>query len=99
MSNNAAAITLGVWQGGTIAVDTAYRWEDTTQLVYEPFVGWSDGGAEPKLHGLLYDAMIVNGAGVTGETTFTFDGHTWIYLTDGPNAAHASTCALALVIA
>ena len=81
MMGSAAYSTLGglsSWQGGASNVDQHYRWEDNTVLAYEPLI--SGGVTEPKIHGQLYDACLVNGAR-TSETTFALDGHTWIALT------------------
>jgi hypothetical protein len=63
--------------------NAGYRWQDGSLHQMEAIVGWAEsgGGALCAFKGQLWDAMIVSGQAV-GETTITFDGHTFIAITD-----------------
>jgi hypothetical protein len=102
--NSVTAATTGlmlqVWQGGAQNADQAWRWEDGSLPVIEALVaGPIPGDGEHKIIGQLYDAVIVGGNTLTGESTFTMDGHTWLVVTDTPNPSVGATAQLALAIA
>ncbi len=62
----------------------SYEWEGGRRSETEPIVGWSpdsSASTRAKKKGLLWDAMIESGL-ADGETTITFDGHTFIAITD-----------------
>lgn len=83
-SSNDGGPSIGMWQGGSPSSSTtAYRWNDGTLPAYEPLVVWSPTlvNNEAKIQGQLYDAMVMNDSW-SGETAITYDGHTWIAITD-----------------
>lgn len=83
-SSNDGAPMIGIWQGGYHASGTTgFRWNDGTLPAYEPLVGWAPTGlgGEGKFQGQMYDALVLNDAW-NSESTITYDGHTWIALTD-----------------
>lgn len=93
-------ISIVVLQGGNVSGDSHYRWEDTTLLLYEPLVGWATGSAtgnEGRIKGQLWDAMVVSGVW-TSETVVSFDGHTWIAITDSANTVSNETQTLFIAI-
>jgi hypothetical protein len=72
------------WQGGYTGDTTSwYRWQDGTLPAYEPLVLWSTTGvgAEAKIQGQMYDAMVMNDAWGS-ESAISYDGHSWIAVTD-----------------
>ncbi len=86
-SNQDGGPSINVWQGGYNAQSTSsYRWSDGTLPAYEPLMCWGQAGVstEAKIQGILYDAMVLNDAFIS-ETVITYDGHTWIALTDQAN--------------
>jgi hypothetical protein len=92
---------LCVFQGGLSSQDQGFRWDDGTFTVIEPIVAWATGSVqtnEARLKGQLFDAMIVAGSW-TAESTISFDGHTWMAITDTPTVSVAATCTLFLAVA
>jgi hypothetical protein len=98
---NSSGICINVWQGGLNSGDSMYRWADDTFPVYEPLIGWSavSSAAEGKIRGQLYDALVLNSASQTSEGTFSFDGKTWMVITDAPTTGTRGTAALCLAVA
>jgi len=99
-SAQVGAVGIPVLQGGNNAGDSHYRWEDSTLLLYEPLVGWATGSAssnEGRIKGQLWDAMVVSGTW-TSETTVSFDGHTWIAITDSAATGIGTTDTLFIAI-
>lgn len=94
-------VNIPALQGGNpSSTDGAYRWEDTTLLLYEPLIAWATGSSianESRIKGQLWDAMIVS-AQWTGETVVSFDGHTWIAITDSASANSSSLATLFVAI-
>lgn len=89
-SSQNGGLGMVVLQGGYVAGSSFYRWEDTTLLLYEPLVGWATGSAignEGRIKGQLWDAIVVSGAW-TSETTVTFDGHSFLAITDSAPSAN-----------
>lgn len=86
-SGSGNMMNLAVWEGGPnsgTSGDQAYRYQDSSYLMYEPFLSWptgSSGSNESKLKGQIYDAMIINGTW-SGETTVSMDGHLWMSFTN-----------------
>ncbi len=83
---------------GTAGGVLPYRWLDDSRFLHEAWVAWSStSGAtgESKFVGQLHDAAIMTGTG-TGESTVSFDGHTWILITDVDGAAPFGTLAIAI---
>lgn len=63
------------------------KWQDDSYFQSEAVMGWSPDSTTSSItsrwKGQLYDGMILTGASaVVGESTVTFDGHTWIAITD-----------------
>jgi hypothetical protein len=68
---NAAGRSSAAWQGGE-------------RHQAEALIGWSSGSANSNqwaIKGQVWDAMILSGQ-ANGETTITYDGHTFIAITD-----------------
>lgn len=61
------------------------QWQDDSYFQEEAVIGWSPDSTTTtiagKWKGQLYDALVL-AARVDGESTITFDGHTWIAITD-----------------
>lgn len=96
--NQFGQVQLAAWQGG-YSTD-GYRWEDTSLLLFEPLVGWSDTptfGVTTTARGQLYDAVIVNGT-FNGEALVQFDGHTWLAITDLAAAGNVAIGTLFVVV-
>lgn len=65
-------------------VQGCYRWQDNSNQQIEPLIAWSSSSSqsgETKIVGILSDAMVVGGAYV-GESTISFDSHTWRAITN-----------------
>lgn len=96
----AAGPTLSWWQGTRSAFDDGFQWADGTLPVYEALVAFGITATtdSAKLRGQLYDAMVINGQW-TSESTFSFDGHSWLTITDDSNATLlGATASLVLAI-
>lgn len=101
-TNTASGVPcIGIWQGGLTASDLDYRWEDNTLPIYESLLAWGTGGSsalEAKIKGQMYDTAVVNGQWA-GETQITFDGHTWLAITDQAGASLSATATLFVAVA
>jgi hypothetical protein len=69
-----------------------FRWVDGSDVVAEAILGWNlspgdfSTGTTRVFRGQLYDAVIIGtNAGYTTETTFSFDGHTYMAITNAYN--------------
>ncbi len=62
---------------------SARRFLDDSYFVSDPWLAMdtTSFASEGKVVGMLWDSMIVTNYGLTPDTTFTFDGHTWYVLT------------------
>jgi hypothetical protein len=96
-----SGVCINVWQGGQNSGDSMYRWGDDTMPIYEPLIGWSavSNASEGKIRGQLYDALVLNSASLVSEGTFSFDGKTWMVITDAPTTGARGTATLCLAVA
>jgi hypothetical protein len=92
-------LSIPVWQCGYISTDNSYRWSNGALPIIEPFLAWGTTGvaAEARLKGQLYDAALLSGQW-SGEGTVSFDGHTWLILTNGPTVNMNATAVLILAV-
>lgn len=92
--------SIACWQGGNHALgNNSYRWGDGTLPAYEPLLCFSlVGSGESKIYGQLYDALVMNEAW-NSETSISYNGHTWLALTDQSTAGQASRNSLFLAVA
>jgi hypothetical protein len=87
MSSQLGGASILPWQGGYRQngnLLSGYRWEDGTQLAYEPLLCWGTAGSinsESRIKGQFYDSVLVSGSWAS-EATISLDGHSWIALTD-----------------
>lgn len=62
------------------------KWQDGSYPQVEAIIGWSADSSTTSvpcaLKGQLYDGMLLTSLQAAGESTITFDGHTWIAITD-----------------
>jgi hypothetical protein len=66
----------------TANIGVAWQGGDRHQM--EALIAWAPGStstSSPTIKGQLFDAIVLSGK-ATGESTITFDGHTWIAVTD-----------------
>jgi hypothetical protein len=101
MSSQLGGPSIPIWQGGYrqsgSANEVAYRWEDQTQMAYEPLVSWGTGGStglEGRIKGQIYDGVVISGSW-TSESSISLDGHTWLALTDQAGAGSGEIASLA----
>jgi hypothetical protein len=88
-----------VSQGGdNITTDGNFRWYDGSYQVTEALIGWSAAStsSESKIKGQIWDAIIVSGSWA-GESSITYDGHTFMCITDNPTTV--SGCLASLFVA
>jgi hypothetical protein len=96
---NSGYCSLATLYGGPGAsTDANYVWADGTPTVIEPIIGWGGTITTPGRHqGQLWDAIVVSGL-YAGDQVITFDGHTWINITDTPGVNGSNLACLFVAI-
>lgn len=87
-------------QSGSNSSTVPFEWEGAPRLAAEALVGWSPDGStntRPKYKGQLWDAMIIGGQ-FDGESTITYDGHTFIAITDMATADYRGSGTLFIAV-
>lgn len=77
-------ITATQGQFSTSWVPTNWDGSDDNRMLIEPLIYWSadtSSSSRPKLKGQLFDAVVMAGQ-YAGESLLSFDGHSWISITD-----------------
>lgn len=79
--------------------DANYVWADGSPTVIEPLIGWGGSAITvPGRHqGQVWDAIVVSGSWI-GDQVITFDGHTWICITDTPGVNASNLASLFVAI-
>jgi len=77
--------------GAGFGTQTGTHWHDASALMSEPLLMWSTtaGNAEPLIRGQLWDAVLIADT-FAGDTTSSFDSHTWWNITDNDTANKTS---------
>lgn len=80
-------VSLSAFWGGSNSYRAGLRFLDDSYLVSDPWIAFdaTSFNAEGKIIGMVWDAMVIMNGGLTADSTFTFDGHTFIVIT-APNS-------------
>lgn len=80
------------WATGNNAYRAGLRFLDDSYFVSDPWIAFdaTSFGSEGKVIGMLWDGMVIMNGGLTADSTFTFDGHTFIVIT-APNSGNGLT--------
>jgi hypothetical protein len=86
--------------GSQSTVNTIMQWQDNSYSQKEAVIGWSPDSSTAsrgKLKGQIYGGMLVSGQ-FAGESTITFDGHTFMAITDQTDITESGATTLYVAV-